>query len=133
LFETYVTNEDSPYCGEAVFICEGKPSVIDPLTLEIVELDPMSTTVGKNPANANICTRSTVIEFFADAGDLTVTNADLLAAMAGGTFDNGLPADDAATVYLHAVDFTLGHLGDEATDGAFASTTCDAMVTDVGR
>lgn len=126
----YVTNLDSPFCGEPVILCDGKPSVIDPITFKIVELDTMTTTIGKNTAEKNCIIRQINLEVAADGADEVITNSDLLAMLAGGTFDNGMAADDAANVYIHSFQATLGHLGDEDGNG-FVSNTCDAVVIDL--
>lgn len=125
----YVTQVDSPFCGLPVVMCEGRPSVLNPTTFEFEELT-MGTQIGQNTAVKNLVSRQQVCEIAADGADAVLTNADMLALLAGVTFDNGLPADDAATVYLHSAEITLAHLGDE-TDTGFVSDACDAAVTDV--
>lgn len=86
----------------------------------------MSTNIGMNDLSSSVKTRDIDLEFYADGADLVITPADILAQLAGGVFaGTTLATDDATTVYLNSVQFTLAHEGDEDANGN-VSSACDA-------
>lgn len=129
----YINEDDptDPFCGSAIWECAsnpGVPYVFNPETF-LTEIVDMSK-VGKNPSENAVCTRPFVCEFPADGADVTLTEADIVASLAGALFPGTtLPADDAATVHLHEMTATLTHQGDEA-EGGFVATNCQAVATD---
>lgn len=121
---------DGPLCGLPVFYIEKTNSCVAfNKATKLYENIDMSG-VGQNPSVKNSESRRLNIEVHAPAGagDITHDNASLIAKFAGATFPSGAAADDVANVYLHSMQATLAHVGDESVDGT--STTCDAEFVD---
>ena len=129
-----VLQEGDTYCQQVYIIPKDCTFVaFNPITLSFQEINTMSTKIGLNTTAFGYETRDFTCEIPAPVGSgpVIVTNASLIASLAGGTFDpSGLPTDDAATVYLHSMEGVLANLNDEAA-GGFVSTTCQAVGTDV--
>lgn len=120
-----------PFCGQCVYTtAEGGFYAFNSQFGIFTEITDVST-VGKNPTNNNKLIRPFTCECPApDADVMKKLPGWVLEQLAGACFDGTvIPADDPDTVYLHELEITLTHQGDEAQDG-FVATSCQAMVTD---
>ena len=127
-----VLSEGELYCQQVYFnrkkCCF---EAFNPTSECFEEINLMSTKIGVNANAYTFETRQFTCELPADGADLTITNASVLAALAGATLQpSGSPADDAATVYLNDFELVLTNVNDEAA-GGFVATTCQAVATDV--
>lgn len=134
LIGNVVLTEGDTYCQQVYINPEDCTlAAFNPLTNKLEEICTMSTKIGLNTTAFGNESRQFTCEIPAPVGGgpVVVTNADLVAALAGALFaPSGLPADDPATVYLHSMEGVLTGLNDEAA-GGFISTTCQAVGTDV--
>lgn len=127
-----VIDVTSPFCGQTTFECQASLGLAFIFNHETFQYEDIEVSkVGKNDPDQNLCKRPFVCEFPADGADATIDNASVIAALSGALFPGTtLPADDAASVYLHDFSATLTHQGDEA-EGGFIATSCQAVATDV--
>lgn len=129
----YIITE-GPLCGLPIFFQPklGECVIFNPETKCYEPID-MSTKIGANLFAFTVEERPFTCEIPAPVGggNVTVTNADIIASLAGATFmPSGLPADDAANVYLSDIEGVLTMVNDEA-EGGFVASTCQAVATDV--
>ncbi len=134
LIGNVVLDEGDLYCQQVYFRpCDCTYWAFNPSTYSFEELNQMSTKVGHNANAFSHESRPFTCEIHAPTGggDVTVTNASILAAIAGATFQpSASDASDATISYLNEYELVLAHLNDEDAAGN-VSTTCNAQVTDV--
>lgn len=129
-----VLSEGELYCQQVYFNRKNCCfEAFNPISQCFQEINLMSSKIGLNTTAFFPEVRPFTCEIPAPVGGgaVIVTNADLIAALAGATFNpSNLPADDAATVYLHRMEAVLTNVNDEAA-GGFIATGCQAVATDV--
>jgi hypothetical protein len=136
----YVNDTGRPYCGQFVHWCieDGTFAVFDlqtqtfqPIGIEQI----MARTIGQNPATLNKVSRQFTCEIKADGADEVVTNATIMALLAGLPYPAAPGVTvDAASAYLNEISVGLASLGDEGeTSGGevMEATNCDASALDV--